>query len=253
MGLRLNKVLGYGLTLTSEEYNKTIKPIIDNFNKQNNHEIGKAYVDFVYNKYKDNHKGVYVPISFYFVNSETLRNKTLEKKIPSYSCIVTIDNPTVRSQENPNLNETPEVLFMLVPPFDVSDWNRNDDDMDYTQHFITYDEPTNVATELKFSPYPYNGTVMNRNTGETHGSSDFTMMIKFYQEGLKKGLTEEQQKSYDEFFTKHFNLSAEKALNTLTTASVPEDIQDLAELIGLTEPGSNFTHKLKPILAEFWT
>lgn len=253
MGLRINKVLGYGIALSSEEYAETIRPAVDKFNKQHKDEVGKAYIDFVYNKYKDNHRGVHVPMSFYFVNSETLRNKALKEKIPSYSCIVTIDNPNIRSQYNPNLDENPDVLFMLVPPFDAPKWNRNDDDIDYVEHFVTHSEPRNVATELKFSPYPYNGSVMNRNTGELHGSSDFSMMIKFYEESLKKGLTDEHKKNYDDFFIKHFNLSAEKALNTLTTASVPEDIQDLAELIGLTEPGSNFTHKLKPILAEFWT
>lgn len=254
MGTRLQKLLGYGLSLTSKEYEEQINTPIQKFNKKHGDEVSEAYVDFVYNKYKDNHQGKIVPNSFYYVNSEKLRKEITDKKVKSYKCFVSIETPTVYSQDNPEVEENPEVVFLLVPPFQVKSWNRNDDDIDYVQHFVSHNEPVNKVTELTFSPYPYDGTVMNLETGHLYGSRDHRMMINFYKENLKEGtLTEERKEGYDKFFQTNFNMSAQKALNTLTTSSVPTDIQDLAELIGLTEPGVNFTHKLKPMLAEHWS
>lgn len=254
MGTRLQKLLGYGLSLTSKEYQEQINAPIEKFNKTHGREVGKPYADFVYNKYKDNHKGKIVPTSFYLVGSEKLREKTTAKRVESYKCFVQIESATVYSQDNPEMQETPDVVFLLVPPFEAKSWNRNDDDIDYVQHFVSHNEPVNKVTELTFSPYPYDGTVMNLETGHLYGSRDYRMMINFYKENLKEGtLTEERKEGYDKFFQTNFNMSAQKALNTLTTSSVPTDIQDLAELIGLTEPGVNFTHKLKPMLAEHWS
>lgn len=238
MGIRINRTLGYGYTITNRKYKTTVTTKIRQFyNKidSNPQPLIQQYVEHLLQP----GVGEGTIDAILAPNLQYLPQK--DEKLTVGDIIHIVHNPVVDGNDTENLTG-----IIFTPIFNANTWHRYDDDMDYADHMTKNPEPCNTITHLTRPIYPYDGNLMNKKTGELLPAPQyFHIFAKQYQEGtitlktFKEILNDRYQMTYSEY--KNF-----------TFLSVPKEIQILAEWVGLTEPGVNLTHKLSPVLADYW-
>lgn len=251
MSFRINKALGYGLEISETESSN----IISSLEKLEDQDITifDLYKNYITAKYaaaieEDDYTNI--PTDYFLFSSKMDRGSEL-RKLNYYDFFITIENLKVVSQYSDGKPKDVERILLIVPPARAVEWHRVDDTMDYVTHFLNNEEPENTVTELKYSPYPYNDMVMNLKTGETFLNNHFDSHMRNYKQGILSTEPDKFKAFYIKYFA-YYNVTPEESEELLTTAAVPTEIQDLLEAVGIVKPEENFTHRLKPMIVDYW-
>jgi hypothetical protein len=153
----------------------------------------------------------------------------------------------------------PEVL--MLTPFSRPDWRRSDDTIDYlTESYqlpgegirepAMKDQPDHVAV-LPNAPYPFNGMFMDKRTGERLSKSLDWVRIwnslgrhRIFEEGS------EQRRMLD-LLAQAAGLAGHDEAAEVVVPLVPDEIRDLAEF-GQMFTGPDVWLQLRPLLYTFW-
>lgn len=253
MGLRIHKTLGYGMPVSQEQYEHYLEQI--EIFEEKDVSLFKEYIKYISKKYEqaikdDDYMNVPTDHVIFTGKNPGKELKKLEE-LTVYDFFIFIESPTLFNKELVKKEDSPEAVLLIVPPAQAIKWHRTDDSIDYVSHSINHEEPEDRLTELQYSPFPYEGMVMNTETGEIFINNHLESHIRNY----KKGLLSDEPDKFENFYKKYFgyyNVTPEEAVNKLTTAAVPKEIQDLVETIGLVKPGEMFIQNLTPMIADYW-
>ena len=244
MGLRIHRAMGYGLVVPTSEFNEKYLPLLhqlsDTYDAEDRSAV-EEYVAFLRTKYENVRN-----TSIDYVYARSLDK--LSKNVRQLS-LLNIFNvlPSVEINTARVLGEYTVLIVTL--PFQHEDWFRVDNGMDYVDHLYKYDEPKNVLTFLKKPLYPFNFSIMNKTTGAL-------LPVSSSQQVLINLHSTNQNGEYDEILDSismtDYGMPFSEVLEKYTPASVPVEVQDLMEWVGLTEPGVNVTHKFQPAIADWW-
>lgn len=243
MGVRIHKVIGYGLTdvVPSKEKgvyrpdDPRLNPHSILFDQEGEWSKG-AYVDFLNKKAEaDDGWGEY-----------KLQAHTASDELKHW----TPDQSFVYQGEY----GLPNVLLVTVPVMH-SAWFRYADAIDYEESLMRpAGEPVNYWKPIKNGIYPYARFYMDSRTGNTLMGIEPERFV-YTLETLKRKLSEEARAKFlflrDEMAHKMGFVDAEEA-ERLMAPIVPDEIKNLCEFGKLfTEP--KYMSQLRPILYVFWS
>lgn len=253
MGIRLNKTLGYGMSLSQEQYERYLEQI-ETFEEETS-SLFNNYIKYISKKYKQAIKDddyMNIPSDHViFTGKNPGKDLKQLEELTVYDFFIFIEEPTIFDKELKKKEESPDAVLLIIPPAQAIKWHRTDNTIDYVSHFIENENTEDKIVELKYSPFPYEGMVMNNHTGEIFINNHLESHIRNY----KKGLLSDEPDKFENFYKKYFayyNLTPEEAVHKLTTAAVPKEIQDLVETVGLVKPGEMFIQNLTPMIADYW-
>jgi len=160
MGIRIKKVLGYGLTdLKVDADNRIIDPRINPKSRLFSYEKSEVKETEKYLKFLNERKEL-EPDNFGIV----MEIMALEQVISDKKSFYYSPRSCVTHEDEGGL---PEVL--VITPFgSLSEWTRSDDNLDYYQDFSrrgdNFSEP--LVELIDMNLYPYDAYYLNANTGE---------------------------------------------------------------------------------------
>ncbi len=238
MGVRITKAMGYGISLPVDEWRekqKIVSDFADNLD-ENNIDPVTNYAEFIKNKYKFS--------SGSFTIDYLLSKSSSIPEVP----VTNIFNFVCTTQINGTKSEESNVL-LISPPFQHNQWYRTDNDMDYVEHLQRHTNPLNIVTTFDKAFYPFNHLLMHKETGLLLREERYSqIMLELY----KVDQSDETMTVLNELSKAEFGMPFLEVYENYTVAAVPQEIQDLAEWVGLTEVNENITHKLTPMIAEYW-
>lgn len=140
----------------------------------------------------------------------------------------------------------PRVL--VLTPLTMNDWRRHDDAIDYVEetYLREYDEQqVNRVHVLPHGIYPWNGSYMDRRTGERIKEPQATLWRRRY---FTPNITDENRES----IAKALGFVDFAEADATYGPIVPEEVRDLAEYGELfTDPDQ--WKQLKPLLYIYWS
>lgn len=256
MGIRINKVMGWGIVFPQTQTNGILTTEAQNYYDLDS--TNKAYKTFLENKYNFNMDDADQAI-------EAFGNTSLNMD-------------TVLFPERQDLSHTFTFLddaghgnaAVILTPFGTPEWVRHDDSIDYAESELEnseYSTDTNIRYQT-YNQYPYSGLYMNADTGEQYENKTASTLRT-----LRNGLIEiekelarlkEQGKApktltldefatstkMEEILTQHDFTGNQDLLNRFVPY-VPQEIRDVAEHLNIfTNPETVL--QLRPMLAQFW-
>lgn len=237
MGIRITKVMGYGVVLSDEEWQEKqqiVEKFADNLD-ENNIDPVTNYAEFLKNKYQSSNS---------FTMDYLLSKNCTLPEVPVTNIFNFIPQTQVNGDETKKSN-----VLLVSPPLQHPQWCRTDNDMDYIEHLQRNTEPSNIVTTFNKALYPFNQFIMHKETGLLLRENRYSqIMIKLYEADQ----SEETMTVLNELSKTEFGMPFLEVYENYTVASVPQEIQDLAEWVGLTKVNENITHKLTPMIAEYW-
>lgn len=226
MGIRVHKILGWGLTDVKCEHAKQPEdPRINNESltrvwDQSNDEMLSAYLSFLDETQESD---------FGTLDKWMLSNRSKEDRKLHMSDCIAFDSEY----------GLPNVLCLR--PLACDDWSRFDDTIDYTiETYLSEDPLTNRVEILQHPPYPYNALYMDKRTG-VRVPNEIMWWIRHRSAG----------KESDELAKLGgFNSHAEADENIAPI--VPQEIRDLSQFLGLFT-SDDVWMQLRPMLYTYWS
>lgn len=242
MGIRIHKVLGYGLsdvkTNSSGEINDpriNAKSPLVNWRESKSKKDLTSYLDFVAKKIDADPDDFDADFELFFLRAQ-------------------IENP---SKEMPNPYDTVthegeggmERVLMLTPIMELKEWQRSDDTIDYYEDHLNNPDVGSPSLKLiEGGIYPYSGAgYVNARTGEkvNWGGLDVLKFVKKEYEAGKIAKGEYQS------FIENIGFESEADMDKNLCPKVPEPIKLLIEWGKLfTSPET--IYQLRPYLYTYW-
>lgn len=238
MGLRLHKAIGYAKPLTIEEhdiYTSKVNALTDKFDDEDRTPV-KEYVSFLKTKYDGKDSS-----SIDYIYARSLNKLPENFKSLNMGDMFSFIHPTVNDDAFAS-------MFFVTLPFQHYDWFRVDNGIDFVTHFERFDEPQNIVTLLDKALYPFNYSLMHRETGEhIPASPRHKILVSLHQNG-----DIENKEVLDSISLDEYKLPFDEVVKKYTVASVPVEVQDLMEWVGLTSSSHPVNQTFCPAVAEWW-
>lgn len=243
MGIRVTKVMGYGLTdVKTRKYNiadgriNAKSPLLD----WDADETLDDYMDWLKASHDPNDTSLRFNIDVWYLKDREEEGFSWREKTGA---------TTPRDLVHHGI-EYMEKNVLLVRPLFCKDWERYDDPIDYVEETHKYpdDGVVNWYREIPGGIFPYNGIFMNAKTGESV-KNGIELWRYLTWPTFKTILTEDRLEAVSrEMYG--FN-SAEDARENLVP-TVPECVKDLVEW-GKLFKDPNAWKQLRPLIYTYWS
>jgi len=261
MGVRIHKILGYGLVdVKTENYTLSDNRFRDNFLDDifdNEYKYSeKSYLEFLENKLKEYKKN---PSKFDFREFDItleigfIKRKNEEGKLSSLQT----RNPVYSFNFQPEFGL--DNVFSVIPYLENDKWYRYDDMIDYveeTEIINSKDCPCkNKITVFNNGIFPYSGIFWDNRTGKRieEGSS----MIDFLQ--AKNVLSYSREKKQVDYYLatkkiaiKELGFENQDDVLKYITPMVPWCLRFLVEFLNIFKDHEKTIRQFKPMLYTWW-
>lgn len=242
MGIRLNKILGWGKLYTNEDFQA-----VSNYENPYDSALEKKlpkYKKFLEKKYPKGEKGE--PVHDYSLELLTWDSDLADELYTS--SLITI-------LKDEGMGNSYETLVLITPFNRYKEWNRRDDDLDYSEE--VYDSLTSngalaEARKIKYlpySPYPYEGW-MHADTGKEIVREQLSTLRVLRDMQRIRPLTETFTPEKLKEFVARLDLETAEELTKIVPA-VPSEVKDLVDWAKLFK-NKNEIYDYRPIIATFW-
>lgn len=236
MGIRVNKVLGYGLTDVREHDDSRVN--WDSVLLSYDRASGEDYLRWLYGKRSKVKQSSWYPFSLDFAmlrEDPKLRQKNLYDAVvydPEYG-----------------LNNV-----LVLRPLSCGDWHREDDSIDYmTETFLLDASAESRVETFTAGIHPFNGVYMDARTGERLDQKATTWVrIRSSLEESGEDLGPAERLEALDGVTRDLTTFQSWAEASEHIAPyVPEEVQDIAEF-GSLFTGPLVWTQLRPLLYTYW-
>lgn len=242
MGIRVTKVMGYGLTdVKTRKYKiadgriNTKSPLLD----WDSDVKPSDYIDWLEKQNPNEEDFGHFNIDRWYIKETREEGYNWHDKTGVFEPAGLVHHGTEYMEKN----------VLLIRPLFCKDWRRYDDPIDYVEETFRADGEgqANWYREIPGGIFPYSGIFMNAKTGDTLKSGiDLWRYLTW--DSFKKLLTEEQlDKVCQEF---GFTDAADARLNCVP--AVPECVKDLAEWGKLFKDPDTWK-QLRPMIYTYWS
>ncbi len=231
MGIRINKVLGYGITDIKLDHNENIidKRInLDVLYKLNTFVIDE-FIDYI--KEQDINK---IEKTLLISSIKSIMN---EEKIEENLSDYIIYDPEYGS------NTT-----LLIAPITCPHWSRRDDTIDYHEETTLYEQRTRVF-ELKNGIFPWTGSYISRKTGKRFTN---TGNVPKHNIARQFKITEPEKDELRLEYAKSLNYRSIDEAEEDIGIFIPEEVRLFCEFIGVFKD-NKYINYLKPLVYVYWS
>jgi len=245
MGIRINKVLGYGLAdLRLDQDGEIDDPRVDIDVEDLYSRSMSDYLAFIEAKYANREAGTIpaftdLPLSRQMVKYHP---ELLEENADDYVTIV--DGGDMAAYQGHGV--------LVLRPWYSPDWIRGENALDHAEHAYRMrhqDSSDWTATEvmpLTFSPWPYNNMWVDAQDGRSLNETYATYLLELQ----RQDATSDVEESIAVIAGELGYTSGEEAYQRMVPA-VPPNVQDLAEWLGIF-PDPKTVHSLRPMVVQYW-
>jgi hypothetical protein len=232
MGIRVNKVLGYGITDIKLDKNENI---IDERTNQDilygidNYFYIEDFIDYV--KEQDNNK---ISKTLLISNINSLKgNEKIEDNLFN---LITYDY------------EYGSDKTLLITPISCLHWSRRDDTIDYHEETVLYNQRTSIV-ELKNGIFPWTGSYISRKTGERFTN---TGNVPKYSIAHQFMITEPEKDELRLEYAKSLNYKSIDEAEDDIGIFIPDEVRLFCEFTKLFTD-NKYINYLKPLLYVYWS
>lgn len=248
MGIRIKKVLGYGLETTEKELSAIVNT--DVFRKRLSFTTSD-YNTFLEGKYSKPNDETSVEEEMAYYLSDLCLGSWEEHKYTAYDLITVVTRPAEGKTETGSDDDI--VSLLITPPLTYEKWNHHDDPIDYYEESLKYrNSEFQLETTMQFmdhSLFPFEGSYLNHATGETV-KSEMVNLTRRYIHVTKDESTPEEDKAL-RLLLAGLKVSSVEEFQTLIHPAPPVSVLDIAEWTGLFHD-STVAQKLRPALLKYW-
>jgi hypothetical protein len=236
MGIRVNKIMGYGVELTRGEAETYVN--FDNWFPSESKAAG--YLQAVHERVASSPSATGVPLDLaLFVDS-------IPKKVASsfYRTAILLNDEYV---------EDFPVTLIITPLGVINDWHRNDDSVDYQESLTDFVDGEEMATVVKFldaPPFPFYKVADLRKESKSKSNLDLVEVIR-----LTNSYLPEDKVALEKLLWEDFDVLNLEELQKSFTPVSPQSVHDIANYLCLFTDEAlqdNIFRKLKPCIVTYW-
>jgi hypothetical protein len=247
MGIRIHKVLGYGLTGPLAELEEVVN--LDEDYLEGLWELDAAdYLKFLETKYQ--------------ITEDYTAEDVINSGVDDGSTILTFMRLATDKEKFPawkRLHVSEELedgsaAVVMLPQAYAKEWYRNDDSIDYTEftYMLEQDPTADIRDDVKVlqsSPFPFSGQYMNARTGELLTPSGIASELKWLHGESNSTDTKVLQAREKMAVKAGFESSEDYRKNT--APYIPQDIRNQVEWMGFLKNPSDVL-RLRPMILTYW-